>query len=56
MTATTTSAAELGQLARLGADGVVMDGLDAASVGKAVAAARRDVIVHQVTAISLTHA
>ena len=31
---------------------VVMDGLDAVSVGEAVAAARPDVIVHQMTAIS----
>ena len=33
VTATTTSAAKLGLLAQLGADGVVMDGLDAVSVG-----------------------
>src|SRR3954452_5072483 len=56
VTATTTSKAKLGLLAQLGADGVVMDGLDAASVGEAVAAARPDVIVHQMTAISVTHA
>ncbi|WP_116951879.1 NAD-dependent epimerase/dehydratase family protein [Jiangella endophytica] len=56
VTATTTSAAKLDQLARLGADGVVMDGLDAASVGEAVADARPDAIVHQMTAISTTHA
>jgi nucleoside-diphosphate-sugar epimerase len=50
VTATTTSAAKLGELARLGADGVVMDGLDAASVGEAVAKARPpEVIVHQLT-------
>ena len=36
-------------LAQLGADGVVMDGLDAVSVGEAVAAARPDAIVHQTT-------
>jgi uncharacterized protein YbjT (DUF2867 family) len=35
--ATTSSAARLGLLERLGAVGVVMDGLDAASVGEAVA-------------------
>jgi nucleoside-diphosphate-sugar epimerase len=35
---------------------VVMDGLDSASVGEAVAAAGPDVIVHQMTAISMTHA
>src|SRR5215207_2421998 len=51
VTATTTGPAKLGLLEQLGADGVVMDGLDAASVGKAVAEARPDVIVHQMTAI-----
>ena len=56
VTATTTSAAKLGLLERLGADGVVMDGLDAASVGEAVAAARPDAIVHQMTALSAAHA
>jgi nucleoside-diphosphate-sugar epimerase len=56
VTATTTSAAKLGLLAQLGADGVVMDGLDAMSVGAAVAAARPDAIVHQMTAISVAHA
>ena len=52
VTATTTSAAKLGLLERLGADAVVMDGLDAMSVGEAVAKARPDVIVHQMTAIA----
>ena len=52
VTATTTSAAKLGLLERLGADGVVMDGLDAVSVGEAVAAARPDTIVHQMTSIA----
>jgi nucleoside-diphosphate-sugar epimerase len=33
-----------------------MDGLDAASVGEAVAKARPEVIVHQMTAISVAHA
>jgi nucleoside-diphosphate-sugar epimerase len=56
VTATTTSVAKLGLLAELGADGVVMDGLDAVSVGEAVAKARPDAIVHQMTGISLTHA
>jgi nucleoside-diphosphate-sugar epimerase len=56
VTATTTSAAKLDVLAQLGAEGVVMDGLDAASVGAAVAGARPDVIVHQMTAISPAHA
>jgi nucleoside-diphosphate-sugar epimerase len=51
VTATTTSAAKLGLLARWGADGLVMDGLDAVSVGAAVARAQPDAIVHQMTAI-----
>jgi nucleoside-diphosphate-sugar epimerase len=34
----------------------VMDGLDAASVGEAVAAARPDAIVHQMTGLSVAHA
>jgi nucleoside-diphosphate-sugar epimerase len=56
VTATTTSAAKLDLLARLGVDGAVMDGLDAVSVGEAVAKARPDAIVHQMTGLSLTHA
>jgi nucleoside-diphosphate-sugar epimerase len=49
VTATTTSRAKLGLLEQLGADGVVMDGLDAVSVGEAVAKARPDAIAHQMT-------
>ena len=56
VTATTTSPGRLGSLEQLGADGVVMDGLDAVSIGQAVAAARPDAIVHQMTAISPAHA
>jgi nucleoside-diphosphate-sugar epimerase len=56
VTATTTSAGKLGLLERLGAEGVVMDGLDAVSVGEAVAAARPDAIVDQMTALSVAHA
>jgi nucleoside-diphosphate-sugar epimerase len=56
VTATTTSRAKLRSLEQLGAEAVVMDGLDAASVGEAVAAARPDAIVHQMTAISVAHA
>jgi nucleoside-diphosphate-sugar epimerase len=56
VTATTTSAAKLGLAERLGAEAVVMDGLDARSVGEAVAAARPDAIVHQMTALSVAHA
>ncbi|MEU3254493.1 NAD(P)-dependent oxidoreductase [Streptomyces sp. NPDC006997] len=56
VTATTTNAARLGLLGRLGATGVVMDGLDAISVGEAVAAASPDAVVHQMTALSAAHA
>lgn len=56
VTATTTSAGKLGLLEQLGAEGTVMDGLDAAAVGEAVAAARPDAIVNQMTALSVTHA
>ena len=52
VTATTTSAAKLGLLERLGADAVVMDGLDAVSVGEAVAKAQPDTVVHQMTSIA----
>ena len=54
VTATTTSPSKLGLLKQLGAEAVVMDGLDAASVGEAVAAARPDAIVHQMTALAGT--
>jgi nucleoside-diphosphate-sugar epimerase len=56
VTATTTSVAGLGLLRQLGAEGVVMDGLDAAAVGEAVAAARPDAIVNEMTALSEQHA
>ncbi len=56
VTATTTNSAKLGLLAQLGAEGVVMDGLDAASVGETVAKAAPEVIVHQMTAIAPVHA
>src|SRR5687768_16494931 len=51
VTATTTRADKVGLLERLGAEGVVMDGLDAASVGEAVAASKPEVIVSQMTAL-----
>jgi nucleoside-diphosphate-sugar epimerase len=56
VTATTTSSAKLGLLAELGAEGVVMDGLDAVSVGEVVARAKPDTIVHQMTGLSFAHA
>ena len=56
VTATTTDPDKLRLLERLGADGVVMDGLDPVSVGEAVAAARPEAIVNQMTALSAAHA
>jgi len=56
VTATTTTAGKLGLLQQLGAVGIVMDGLDAASVGEAVAAAAPDAIVNQMTGLSVAHA
>ena len=52
VTATTTNPGKVGVAEQLGAEGIVMDGLDARSVALAVAQARPDVIVHQMTAIS----
>jgi nucleoside-diphosphate-sugar epimerase len=52
VTATTTDPGKLRSLEQLGAEPVVMDGLDAVSVGEAVANAKPDAIVHQMTAIS----
>jgi nucleoside-diphosphate-sugar epimerase len=52
VTATTTDSAKVGFLRQLGAEAVVMDGLDALSVGEAVAKSRPDAIVHQMTAIA----
>ncbi|WP_448005207.1 NAD-dependent epimerase/dehydratase family protein [Agromyces bauzanensis] len=48
---TSRSRDRLGALERAGATGIVMDGLDAASVRSAVLEARPDVIVHQLTAL-----
>jgi nucleoside-diphosphate-sugar epimerase len=56
VTATTTSAAKLATIEALGAEAVVMDGLDAASVGRAVASAEPEAIIHQMTAINPVHA
>jgi nucleoside-diphosphate-sugar epimerase len=56
VTATTTGPVKLGLLEQMGADGVVMDGLDAVSVGEAVATARPDAIVHEMTGLSAAHA
>jgi nucleoside-diphosphate-sugar epimerase len=43
-------------LQELGAEGVVMDGLDGVAVGEAVAKAQPDAIVNEMTAISPVHA
>ena len=50
--ASTTRAGKVPGLEALGAEAIVMDGLDAASVGDAVARAMPDVIVHQMTALA----
>ena len=52
VTATTTDPGKLSVLKQLGADAVVMNGLDAVSVSQAVVAARPDAIMHQMTAIA----
>jgi nucleoside-diphosphate-sugar epimerase len=49
---TTRSAAKLDALRALGAQGVVLDGLDGAAVGQAVAQAEPEVVIHQMTALS----
>lgn len=56
VTASTTSEAKLATIEAMGAESVVMDGLDAASVGRAVASAEPDAIIHQMTAIDPAHA
>ncbi|GAA4371118.1 NAD-dependent epimerase/dehydratase family protein [Agromyces bauzanensis] len=48
---TSRSEARLGELERVGATGVVMDGLDAASVRRAVLDAHPDAIIHQLTGL-----
>ena len=50
--ATTRRADRCQQLRALGAEPIVMDGLDAGSVGEAVARAEPDVVVHQMTALT----
>jgi 2-alkyl-3-oxoalkanoate reductase len=52
VTGTTRSETKTGELRALGANAQIMDGLDAASVKAAVEAARPDVIVHQMTALT----
>jgi 2-alkyl-3-oxoalkanoate reductase len=52
VTATTRTAAKAERLRRLGAEPLVVDGLDAGAVTKAVAQVRPDAIVHQMTALA----
>lgn len=52
VTATTRDAGKQEGLRRLGADPAVLDGLDGAAVGQAVAKAAPDAIIHQMTALS----
>jgi nucleoside-diphosphate-sugar epimerase len=53
VTATTRSQGKVDMLQALGADPVVVDGLEAAAVGEAVARAEPDAIVHQMTALAV---
>jgi len=52
VTATTTSPAKQAGLERLGATPMVVDGLDSAAVGEAVATAEPDAVVHQMTSLA----
>jgi nucleoside-diphosphate-sugar epimerase len=54
VTGTTTSERGVNALRALGAEPVVVDGLDAAGIGEAVARAEPDAIVHEMTALSST--
>ena len=51
---TTTNQPSLETIQALGAEAVLMDGLDAASVGEAVARTKPDAIIHEMTALSGT--
>jgi nucleoside-diphosphate-sugar epimerase len=52
VSATTRSAAKADQLRRMGVTAFVVDGLDGAAIGEAVARAEPDAMVHQMTALS----
>jgi 2-alkyl-3-oxoalkanoate reductase len=52
VTGTTTSPEGTAGIRSLGAEAVVMNGLDGASVGEAVAKAKPDAIIHEMTALS----
>jgi nucleoside-diphosphate-sugar epimerase len=51
VTGMTRSAAKVEQLTAAGADGVICDALDAAALHKAVAEARPEVVIHELTAL-----
>lgn len=50
--ATTRNAQKAGELARLGAEPVIMDGLDGMAVGEAVGRAEPEAVIHQMTALT----
>ena len=52
VTATTRSAAKAEELRHLGATSVIVDGIDAAAIAAAVAAAKPGAIIHQMTALA----
>jgi nucleoside-diphosphate-sugar epimerase len=52
--ATTQRQEKVQELCALGAHGVVMDGLDAGSVGEAVARAEPEAVIHQMTALPIS--
>jgi 2-alkyl-3-oxoalkanoate reductase len=52
VTATTTNADKAGVIRRAGATPVVLDGLDAAAIGEAVARAEPEAIIHNMTALA----
>jgi nucleoside-diphosphate-sugar epimerase len=52
VTATTSQAAKTGFLMTLGAEPVVVDGLDSAAIGESVARAEPDAVVHQMSSLS----
>lgn len=56
VTATSTNAGKLAVIRDAGAEAIVMDGLNGAAVGEAVARARPEVIINEMTALSMAHA
>lgn len=52
VTASTRNPARAGQLSALGAEPVILDGLDGVAVGEALARAEPEVVIHQMTALA----